>query len=667
MKWSEPKRVTTSRGETMLRTATPTETFWSQWRTNKQALKDAGISCGTNKKTGEWEVLWWQPLDPEIAKREATQKAALVEASRAQDCTIEIPAPEGRAYLPYQKAGIRFCRDLYATGKTGALIADEMGLGKTIQAIGLINLDSSIKRVLVICPATLKVNWSRELSKWLTRPLKVGIQNAGETWLGDLVDVLIINYDILSRYADKLNAGNWDLKVSDEAHYAKNPKAARSKALFGIPAKRKLALTGTPILNRPVELFPILKDLDKSAWGNWLRYVERYCAAVRTGYGWDVSGASNLDELQTKLRGSVMVRRLKKDVLTELPAKRRQVVELDATGCDEVIDAEKQIFETRRETLDLLRARVELAKASEDRAEYEGAVEALREGQGALFAEMAKLRHETVLKKLPQVIGYVEDALDGNGKLIAFGHHLDGIAQLKAKFPGAAVVTGGMSSEEKMAEVDRFQNDPACKLFIGNDAAKEGLTLTASSHVVFFELDWVPGNLSQKEDRAHRIGQKDSVLVTHLVLEGSLDAVMAKRLIEKQEVIDAALDTGAEDFELKVEFAKGPAATSVELQEPKPTTDKQGKPQAPASFDKLAEEGAKLDRATIDRAHQGMKLLAGCDADHAMEINGVGFSKFDGQIGHSLAMAASLTPKQGALAVRLCRKYRKQLGEHFLD
>lgn len=647
--WSEPKRVDTRNGSRNLRTAPADEKFWKLWRENKPALKAAGISASKGKD-GVWKVCWWLPLEPELVKAEQEKKAVRLEASRSNNADIDIPAPGGLAYLGYQKAGIKFCLDLF-TSRPGVLIADEMGLGKTIQAIGIVNANPAINKVLIVCPATLKVNWKREFVKWRIRPLKVGIQNAGQPWIGELADVVIINYDIMAKFEKQLTATAWDLKVMDEAHYYKNPKAVRTKATLGVKSRFRAALTGTPILNRPIELHTILKDLDPVTWGNWWKYAERYCAAKRTQWGVDASGASNLDELQIKLRSTIMVRRLKKDVLTELPAKRRQIVELNPEGCAEAIAQEQGYFDSRQKTIRMLRAAVELAKASDDRAEYEGAVGKLSEGQGALFAEMAKLRHETVMRKLPQVMNFLADTLEGNGKLIAFGHHLDAIAALKAEFPLAAVVTGGMTSEEKMAQVDRFQTDPACTLFIGNDAAKEGLTLTAAAHVVFFELDWVPGNLSQKEDRAHRIGQKDSVLVTHLVLEGSLDATMAKRLIEKQEVIDSALDTGAEAFVEETESAK-PAAKSVELAEPQTRS---------ATFEAVAKAAESVTPEQSATALAGLKRLAAMDPDNAQEINGFGFSKLDGAIGHSLASRSSLTPKQTVLAIRILKKYHLQI------
>jgi len=189
------------------------------------------------------------------------QKAAAREQSRATDAAIDIPAPTGLTYLPYQKAGIA-----YAINRANCLIGDEMGLGKTIQAIGVINADPTIRRVLVICPASLKINWLREMNRWLVIPHRIAIANG--TFPTE--DIVIINYDILKKHAASLRAMAWDLLIIDEAHYLKNPKALRtievlgkynkdlSKAITPIPAKQKIFLTGTPITNRPIELWPIL-------------------------------------------------------------------------------------------------------------------------------------------------------------------------------------------------------------------------------------------------------------------------------------------------------------------------------------------------------------------------------------------------------------------------
>lgn len=651
--WSAPKRVTTRAGERNLRTAKATEDFWTLWRANKQTLKDAGLSCQPKRGTDEWEVCWWQALTPEDAakaKEDRERQVSNLEASRAVNADVELPRPEGLEYLGYQKAGIAYALDCWNVGK-GCLIGDEMGLGKTIQAIGLINATPDIKRVLIVCPNTLKANWRRELKKWLTRPMTIGVQQAGCSYVGRHADIVIVNYDVIHKFG-QIAETEWDLRVIDEGHYCKNPKARRTKFTLGTKAKRKVTLTGTPILNRPVEIWPLINDLDPVRWKKFFPFAKRYCGATHNGFGWDFSGASNEDELQKTLRASIMVRRLKCDVLTELPAKRRQVIEIPADGHEDLLAEESAAYERRREMLEGLYARVQLAKASEDRADYEAAVDALREGQGAAFEEMAKLAHDTAMAKVEQVIAFVTDALE-NGKVILFAHHLDVIARYKEAFPQAAVVIG--ATKDRMAEVDRFQNDPACNVFIGNDAAAEGLTLTASSHVVFAEGDWVPGKLAQKEDRAHRIGQRDSVLVTHLVLEGSLDATKIRAIVEKQDVIDKCLDRMGEQG----------VAEQKELSEP--VFVERGPVKCiKVTFEEVEKDSSKLSPELTKLAHRGMQILAGM-CDGAQKRDDVGFSGVDVRIGHSFAGQLFLSPKQAAIAARLCIKYKRQLGADFAE
>jgi len=588
------------------------------------------------------------------------KREAALAASRATDARdIEIPAPEGLAYLPFQRAGIA-----YAQARPATLIGDEMGLGKTIQAIGLVNADPSIKRVLCVVPASLKINWSRELAKWLTRPLTVGIANGAAL---PTTDVVVVNYEILVKHSAALHAVEWDLVIVDEAHRCKSPEAQRTEQLFGtdeyrakklredgkaskivepIAARRKLLLTGTPIANRPRELFPLLHYLHPRAWPSFFAFARRYCGAAEGRYGWDFDGASHLDELQEKLRLSVMVRRLKADVLTELPAKRRSVVELPANGCAGAIKAEHTAWDRNESAIAEAQARVELAKASDDPADYESAVAHLREAAQAAFTEMSAVRHETAVSKVPAVVEHLTDALESVDKVVVFCHHRDVedaimAALAEAKIP-AVLHRGGLSDDAKQAAVDAFQANETVRVFVGSiQASGVGITLTASSHVLFAELDWVPGNVTQAEDRCHRIGQTDTVFVQHLVLDGSLDARMAHILVAKQQIIDKALDRMA---------AAVPAA---------PTREQAATADTPRSrIEKLAETLTDSQRTA---AHLAVRLLAGLDPDGAREINEMGFNRLDGRIGHELAERATLSPRQAALAWTLVQKYHRQL------
>jgi SWI/SNF-related matrix-associated actin-dependent regulator 1 of chromatin subfamily A len=487
------------------------------------------------------------------------QRAVSLRASHAADSKLDIPAPEGLVYLPYQRAGVA-----YALGRPSTLIADEMGLGKTVEAIAVVNADTSVRSVLVVCPASLKLNWQRECERWLVRDLEVGV--AAKAFPDD-ADVVIVNYDLLGKWEKKLRR-EWDVLIVDECHYVKNKEAQRSKRLYALQAARKLFLTGTPILNRPVELFPIVSHLAPEVFPKFWGFAQRYCAPIQTNFGWDVTGASNLVELHEVLRGTIMVRRTKADVLKDLPPKRRQVIELASEAVSKLIAAERDAWERHRARLGELRSS---ARGSEDESgPLDGggdpeARAALRREVAEAFGELSKLRHATALAKVPLVLEHLEAALQESPKIVVFAHHRDVVERLAEPFADRAVtLTGNDTAERRQASVDRFQTDPTCALFIGSiTAAGFGLTLTAASHVVFAELDWVPANMTQAEDRTHRIGQKDSVLVQHLVLEDSLDASMVRTLLKKQEVIDAAVDGTARSDARRDNLFEGPYAEAL--------------------------------------------------------------------------------------------------------
>jgi len=487
------------------------------------------------------------------------QRAVSLRASHAADSKIEVPVPEGLGYLPYQRAGVA-----YALGRPSTLIADEMGLGKTVEAIAVINADSAAQSVLVVCPASLKLNWQRECERWLVRDLAVGV--AAKAYPDD-ADVVIINYDLLGKWEKKLRRA-WDVLIVDECHYVKNKEAQRSKRLYALEAARKLFLTGTPILNRPAELFPIVSHLAPEVFPKFWDFAQRYCAPIQTNFGWDVTGASNLVELHEVLRGTIMVRRTKADVLKDLPPKRRQVIEIGSDAVSKLIAAERDAWERHRTRLGELRAsarRVAGDNAPPDALGDPETRAALRRDVAEAFGELSKLRHATALAKVPLVLEHLEAALQESPKIVVFAHHRDVVERLAEPFGDRAVtLTGGDTAERRQAAVDRFQTDPSCALFIGSiTAAGFGLTLTAASHVVFAELDWVPANMTQAEDRTHRIGQKDSVLVQHLVLEDSLDASMVRTLLKKQEVIDAAVDGTARTDARRDNLFEGPYAEAL--------------------------------------------------------------------------------------------------------
>jgi len=585
----------------------------------------------------------------------ADAREAALAGSRATDYDGELPCPEGEAYLPYQRAGIA-----YALSHNDVLIGDEMGLGKTIQALGVLNTDESIKTCLIICPASLRLNWAREAEKWLVRPRKIAVISSGKDKWPSAADVVIINYDILKKYREWLHGIDWDCLIVDEAHYLKNPKAQRTQEVYGawnkdpkkvikpISARRRVLLTGTPLPNRPIELWPMLKAT--GLFKSWQYYVKRHCNGHRTRYGWDVTGASNLEDLQEYMREKLMVRRLKKDVLTELPPKRRQVIELPANGALGAVQAEQAYMAERDEILNDLRVAVELAKTSEDPQVYEDAVKALQEGEQAAFTEMSRLRRQTAVAKVPYVVEHLQNAIESSGKVVVMAHHKKVVRAIAADFGDACVtLTGDTKMDDRQAAVDRFQEDPTCTLFIGNiQAAGVGITLTAASHVVFAELDWVPGNLSQAEDRCHRIGQNDSVLVQHLVLEGSLDAVMARKIVSKQDVIDRAMDREVDRNALNEQIVIKTKAAS-----------------AKRDRDDIGKLAATITLEQSTAILEALQLLSSM-CDGAMSEDGSGFNKIDTRIGKSLALNAELSPRQAALGKIIVKKYHGQIGPELM-
>jgi SWI/SNF-related matrix-associated actin-dependent regulator 1 of chromatin subfamily A len=347
-----------------------------------------------------------------------------------------------------------------------------------------------------------------------------------------------------------------------------------------------------------------------------------------------------LDELQRTLRETVMVRRLKKDVLTELPPKRRQVIELPANGLARVVEKEQRAEARWAEEINRLKAERDFASANADEAAYEAAIARLREARQAEFTELSRLRHEGAIAKLPKVVDHCLELLEAVDKLIIFAHHHDVVAGLmdELKDFNPVRLTGEDSQAARDAAVQSFQNDPTTRVFVGSiQAAGVGLTLTAASTVVFAELDWVPGNMSQAEDRLHRIGQNDAVLVQHVVLDGSLDAKLAKTLVRKQAILDAALDK------------QQTAAVMAEDEDEDEIED------ADKSTPTLS-----LSNDEIVAIHADLRTLAAaCDGAHARD--GAGFNKVDARFGKSLARQERLTQKQAQFAARLLRKYRRQL------
>lgn len=487
-----------------------------------------------------------------------------LEHSRAVNSSIVVPAPSGLEYLPYQKAGIS-----YAIQRKDTLIGDQPGLGKTIMALGFINLVKP-KTVLVVAPATLAFNWKLEAEKWLVDPYTIFIPKDGSDTIPQAENLFIItNYEkLVGRKKDgeeyetdfaKSLKRTWDVELFDEAHALKNLNSKRSQAVlgeFGLirRAHRTLFLTGTPMENYPREIWPIAATICPAKFGDWFAFARRYCGLHKEQHGdrthWVTTGASHLSELQQRLRTTFMVRRLKHDVLKELPPKRRQLVVL-GKNIDWSQHPEfrrwKEIYEREYE---IVLARIEAAKTNK---EYLKAVKALDEFVGIAFTKMSEFRHKTALAKLPMCLQYLDDlSRSSNDNIVIFAHHKDIIERLAQHFGDDAVVLSGDTKMDDRGRIVKEFQDGQKRFFIGGlKAAGAGITLTRANTAVFVEIDWVPATMSQAEDRLCRIGQKKMVHVIHLVLNNTLDVNMSQRVIAKQNTIDKALDRLPEQLRLR--------------------------------------------------------------------------------------------------------------------
>jgi SWI/SNF-related matrix-associated actin-dependent regulator 1 of chromatin subfamily A len=446
---------------------------------------------------------------------------------------------------PFQEEGVAFLQ----AKKGRALIGDEMGLGKTVQALAWLEANPQARPAVIVVPASLKLNWEREAKKWMSQPRTQVISGRYNPAAALTGEVLIINYDILANarettkdrvtgkksykvlpgtgWVDHLINYGCKAVILDEAHNIKESSTFKTQDVKKLckKAAHLIALTGTPIINRPIELYNVFSLIKPGMFANRHEFGLRYCAAKHDGFGWDYSGASNTAELYEKLKSTIMLRRLKKDVLKELPAKTRSVIPLEITNEKEYKKAEDDMIEWIR------------TNRGEEAAARAGGAEAL--------VRLEVLKQLAVKGKAAAATEWIQQFMETNEKLILFGVHQEVIAGLTRAFKkfNPVVVDGSKSAAQRQAAVDAFQNDPNCRIFIGNiKAAGVGLTLTAASAVAFLELGWTPGEHDQAEDRAHRIGQRDNVQIFYLLAENTIEEDIATMLDAKRENISRAID-----------------------------------------------------------------------------------------------------------------------------
>lgn len=461
---------------------------------------------------------WGFSLSPElesVLEQSKPENAVKVETLKP----MVIPGLNGELF-PFQGVGVTFI-DLK---KGRALIADEQGLGKTIQAIGWLQLHPELRPAVIVVPASVKLNWLREMTKWMSKP-RCEVLSGTKPYVTE-GEILIINYDIVAAWLPVLKVKGFKVLIMDEIQYLKNSSTKRTKALKQLAKgiNHVIGLSGTPIVNRPVEIYNALSIINSSAIPNFKEYTNKFCGAHYNGFGWDFKGATNTDELHRLLVNSFMIRRLKKDVLKDLPDKLKSFVPIE-------LDNEKEYQYAERNFIDYVRG-------------TKGQIAAEKASNAAVLAEIEGLKQLAVSGKINQCIEWIRDFLETDNKLVVFAVHKFVIDRLMEAFPDISVkIDGSVSMTQRDSAVQSFQNDPKITLFVGNiQAAGVGLTLTAASNVAFLELPWTPGAVSQASDRVHRIGQKDCVTIHFLLAMDTIEEKIAKLLDNKVKVIDAVMD-----------------------------------------------------------------------------------------------------------------------------
>lgn len=419
--------------------------------------------------------------------------------------------------MPFQREGV--CFGISKKGR--CLIADDMGLGKTIQALGIAHFYKSDWPLLIVTPSSVRYTWLEAIENWLPSvPLhSIMVMTSGKDFVKD-ARVLILSYDLLVRQQKAMMSLSYGVVIVDESHFLKNCKTARTKVCLQMigRARRAILLSGTPALSRPSELYTQIIAIDKKAFPCFQDYGIRYCNGKKNMWGWDFNGSSNMDELQLLLENRFMIRRLKSEVITQLPSKVRHVVILNPSG----IRSNSAEMQSWMKTLDS-----KTLKGMERR--------------GALLQFFAA----TGRTKLNAILDYLSDLLMSNKKFICFAHHkavIEGICKMISEKNILYIkIDGSTNSAARKELCDKFQyQEEYAVAVLSITSANAGITLTAAQLVVFAELFWNPGILTQAEDRAHRIGQQDSVLVQYLIAKGTADDHLWPMIQRKLDVLNKA-------------------------------------------------------------------------------------------------------------------------------
>jgi SWI/SNF-related matrix-associated actin-dependent regulator 1 of chromatin subfamily A len=459
--------------------------------------------------------IWGKVFENEELYHFWLPKAAIIKDNTVKDVIIDYSKYSQRPPLEHQKEAIQ---KLVENKKF--ILADDMGLGKTTSTI-IAALETGAKKILIICPATLKINWKREIENYSDKPIFIseGKQFSTED------DFVIVNYDIMKNFHDPkkkddslILMSKFDLIIIDEAHYIKNAQAQRTKLINDITKSvdRLWLLTGTPMTSRPIDYFNLLSLVDSPVSRNWMAYVIRYCAGFQFKVGprkiWNVQGASNLEELRDRTAG-LTLRRLKENVL-DLPDKIITPIYLDLKS---------KVYE-------------------EVMGEYYNWYDKNPEESKSLtvqFSKLTKVRQIIADEKISQTIEIAENIIEQGKKVIIFCNFTDSLNKIVDHFGKSAVkLDGSMKQHERQFSVDQFQENDKIKVFVGNiKASGTGITLTSGEVIIFNDLSFLPSDMAQAEDRAYRYGQKCNVLVYYPIYQNTIENIIYDIVNNKKKVI----------------------------------------------------------------------------------------------------------------------------------
>jgi SWI/SNF-related matrix-associated actin-dependent regulator 1 of chromatin subfamily A len=444
----------------------------------------------------------------------AARRAVLRSNAREAEPLEEVATRLGGELAPFQWAAVR-----YALEARRCFLADEQGLGKTVEALATLEADEAFPAV-VVCPASMKLTWEREARHWLAH--RSVVVASGRSALPPGADITILNYEIVAAHREALARRRPRALVADESHYLKNPQAKRTQAVRRLAERvaedgLRLALTGTPVLNHADELIAQLRVIGRlENFGSGASFARRF------------EGELSEERLHWHLRRHCFVRRLKSEVMPQLPPKRQVVVPVALTNDSEYRLAEEDVIEwLRSQPLDLRELDAKIAATL--RAER--------------LAQLAALQRLAARGKLAAALAWIHDFLASGLPLVVFARHREIQQAVVERFPSALHLLGEDSLAERERSVAAFQEEAGPSLIVcATRVAGQGITLTRASNVCFLELEWTPALHDQAEDRCHRIGQRDAVTAWYLLAAETSDETMARLIQRKRQVVDAVTD-----------------------------------------------------------------------------------------------------------------------------